>query len=342
MGLFGMAGKDIGVDLGTANVLVTIKGKGIVLREPSVVAVNKLNGEIVATGQDAKEMLGRTPENIKAIKPMMNGAIADLNATSMMIKNMMHKVSKEYNVGKPRFVVGVPSGITEVEERAVEEAFFQCGAREINLISEPVASAIGAGLNIFSTSGKMIVDIGGGTTEVAVISYGEIVSSTSIKVAGNAIDKAIADYLKRTQKFNIGLSTAEYLKIQIGCAKPLVADITEEIKGSNTETGLPMSLVISSKQINEAIQDCINEIVEAVINTLAVTPPDLVSDIMENGIYLAGGGALIKNIDNLIAEKTGVQTFIADEPLDCVAIGTGKSLENIQKYRKVFLNNKSR
>ena len=332
MGLFGMAGKDIGVDLGTANVLVTIKGKGIVLREPSVVAVNKLNGEIVATGQDAKEMLGRTPENIKAIKPMMNGAIADLNATSMMIKNMMHKVSKEYNVGKPRFVVGVPSGITEVEERAVEEAFFQCGAREINLISEPVASAIGAGLNIFSTSGKMIVDIGGGTTEVAVISYGEIVSSTSIKVAGNAIDKAIVDYLKRTQKFNIGLSTAEYLKIQIGCAKPLVADITEEIKGSNTETGLPMSLVISSKQINEAIQDCINEIVEAVINTLAVTPPDLVSDIMENGIYLAGGGALIRNIDNLIAEKTGVQ----------VAIGTGKSLENIQKYRKVFLNNKSR
>ena len=299
-------------------------------------------------------MLGRTPENIKAIKPMMNGAIADLNATSMMIKNMMHKVSKEYNVGKPRFVVGVPSGITEVEERAVEEAFteveeraveeafFQCGAREINLISEPVASAIGAGLNIFSTSGKMIVDIGGGTTEVAVISYGEIVSSTSIKVAGNAIDKAIVDYLKRTQKFNIGLSTAEYLKIQIGCAKPLVADITEEIKGSNTETGLPMSLVISSKQINEAIQDCINEIVEAVINTLAVTPPDLVSDIMENGIYLAGGGALIRNIDNLIAEKTGVQTFIADEPLDCVAIGTGKSLENIQKYRKVFLNNKSR
>lgn len=342
MGLFGMAGKDIGVDLGTANVLVTIKGKGIVLRESSVVAVNSINGDIVATGQDAKEMLGRTPQNIKAIRPMMNGAIADLNATSMMIKNMMNKVSKEYNIGKPRFVVGVPSGITEVEERAVEEAFFQCGAREINLISEPIASAIGAGLNIFSTSGKMIVDIGGGTTEVAVISYGEIVSSTSIKVAGNAIDKAIADYLKRTQKFNIGLSTAEYLKIQIGCAKPLVTDITEEIKGSNTETGLPMSLFVSSKQINEAIQDSINEIVETVINTIAVTPPDLVSDIMGNGIYLAGGGALIRNIDNLIAEKTGVQTFIADEPLDCVAIGTGKSLENIQKYRSVFLNNKSR
>ena len=342
MGLFGMTGKDIGVDLGTANVLVTIKGKGIVLREPSVVAVNKINGDIVATGQEAKEMLGRTPENIKAIRPMMNGAIADLNATSMMIKNMMHKVSKEYNVGKPRFVVGVPSGITEVEERAVEEAFFQCGAREINLISEPIASAIGAGLNIFSTSGKMIVDIGGGTTEVAVISYGEIVSSTSIKVAGNAIDKAIADYLKKIQKFNIGLSTAEYLKIQIGCAKPLVTDLTEEIKGSNTETGLPMSMVISSKQINEAIQDSINEIVEAVVNTLAVTPPDLVSDIMGSGIYLAGGGALIRNIDSLIAERTGVQTFIADEPLDCVAIGTGKSLENIQKYRRVFLNNKNR
>jgi len=342
MGLFGMTGKDIGVDLGTANVLVIIKGKGIVLREPSVVAVNKLNGEIVATGQEAKEMLGRTPKNIKAIRPMLNGAIADLNATSMMIKNMMNKVNKEYYIGKPRFVVGVPSGITEVEERAVEEAFFQCGAREINLISEPIASAIGAGLNIFSTSGKMIVDIGGGTTEVAVISYGEIVSSTSIKVAGNAMDKAIVDYLKLDQKFNIGLSTAEYLKIQIGCAKPLVSDITEEIKGSNTETGLPMSLVISSKQINEAIKDNINEIVEAVINTLAVTPPDLVSDIMENGIYLAGGGALIKNIDSLISEKTGVQTFIADEPLDCVAIGTGKSLENIQKYRKTFLNNKSR
>lgn len=340
MGLFGMAGKDIGVDLGTANVLVTIKGKGIVLREPSVVAVNKAKGEIVATGKEAKEMLGRTPENIETIRPMMDGAIANLNATSMMIKNMMAKIGKEYNVGKPRFVVGVPSGITEVEERAVEEAFFQCGAREINLISEPIASAIGAGLNIFSTNGKMIVDIGGGTTEVAVISYGEIVSSTSIKVAGNAIDKSIADYLKITQKFNIGLSTAEYLKIQIGCAKPLVTDLTENVSGSNTETGMPMSLTVSSKQINEAMQDCVDEIVEAVIDTLAVTPPDLVADIMENGIYLAGGGALIRNMDNLLAEKIGVQTFIADEPLDCVAIGTGKSLENIQKYRRAFMNNK--
>lgn len=333
-----MTGKDIGVDLGTANVLVTIKGKGIVLREPSVVAVNKINGDIVATGQEAKEMLGRTPENIKAIRPMMNGAIADLNATSMMIKNMMHKVSKEYNVGKPRFVVGVPSGITEVEERAVEEAFFQCGAREINLISEPIASAIGAGLNIFSTSGKMIVDIGGGTTEVAVISYGEIVSSTSIKVAGNAIDQSIVDYLKITQKVSIGLSTAEFLKIQIGCAETLVTDISEEIKGVNTENGLPVSLTVTSKQMQEAMQECIENIVNAIINTLAVTPPDLVADVMENGIYLAGGGALIKSLDNLISEKTGIQTFIADEPLDCVAIGTGKALENIQKYRKVFLN----
>lgn len=342
MSLFGMTGKDIGVDLGTANVLVTIKGKGIVLREPSVVAFDTSKGEIVATGKEAKEMLGRTPQNIKAIRPMMDGAIADLNATSMMIKNMMAKVSKEYNVGKPRFVVGVPSGITEVEERAVEEAFFQCGAREINLISEPIASAIGAGLNIFLCNGSMIVDIGGGTTEVAVISYGEIVSSTSIKVAGNAIDRAIADYLKLEQKVAIGLSTAEYLKIQIGCAQPLVSDLTEEIRGVNTENSLPIAYTVSSKQMYAAMKEKIDEIVEAVINTLAKTPPDLVADVMENGIYLAGGGALIKNLDNLIAEKTGIQTFIADEPLDCVAIGTGKALENLPKYKNVFLNNRNK
>lgn len=338
MSIFGITGKDIGVDLGTANVLVTIKGKGIVLREPSVVAFDTSKGEIVSTGKEAKEMLGRTPKNIEAIRPMKDGAIADLNATSMMIKNMMAKVSKEYNVGKPRFVVGVPSGITEVGERAVEEAFFQCGAREINLISEPVASAIGAGLNILDCNGNMIVDIGGGTTEVAVISYGEIVSSTSIKVAGNAIDSAIAEYLKQTQKISIGLSTAEFLKIQIGCAEPLVSDLTEEIKGVNAENGLPDSYTISSKQMYEAMKDTIDEIINSVISTLAVTPPDLVSDVMENGIYLAGGGALIKNLDNLIAEKTGIQTFIADEPLDCVAIGAGKALEDLPKYKKVFLN----
>lgn len=334
-----MNSRDLGVDLGTANILITLKGKGIVLREEAVVAVNKVTNEIVATGSEAKEMLGRTPENIKAIRPMKDGAIADLNATSLMLKNMIRKVCKEYNTGKPRVVVGIPTGITEVERRAVEETFFQCGAKEVNLIEEPIAAAIGAGLDILEPKGNMVVDIGGGTTETCVISCGKKVSFKSIKVAGDAIDSEIVDYLKRNYNITISLSTAENLKIGIGSAEPQVTELTQKIRGRNIENQMPVNFEISSKQIEKAMKKPIDEIIEAIAETISNTPPELVSDIMENGIYLAGGGALIKNLDNLIATKIGVQTFIADTPLDCVAIGACKTLEELEKYKSVFIKN---
>lgn len=342
MGLLDFGGKDVGIDLGTANILVTLKGKGIVSREPSVVAINIVNSEIVATGKDAKEMLGRTPENIKAIKPMKDGAIADFTAIGMLLKNIIKNVGKTYNTGKPRIVVGVPSGISEVEERAVEEAFFQCGAREVYLVDEPMASAIGAGLNVIEPNGKMIVDVGGGTTEVAVISLGGIVASESIKTAGNAIDEAIIAYLKRTNGIVISNETAENLKMDLGSAETLVAELTKEVRGRDVDSGILKNVKISSKQIENAMSRSIEEIIDAIISTLSNTPPELVTDIMENGIYLAGGGALIKNLDNYIAQRTGVQTYIAETPLDCVAIGTEKILSDIDKYKTVFLSRKSR
>ena len=340
MKLLDFSSKDIGIDLGTANILITLKGKGIVLREPSVVAIDQVTSEIVATGKEAKEMLGRTPENIRAVRPMKDGVIADFTATGLMLKNMLRKVCQKYNVGKPRIVVGVPSGITEVEERAVQEAFLQAGAKEVYLLDEPMASAIGAGINVLEPNGKLIIDIGGGTKEVAVISLGGIVCSTSIKVAGNAIDEAIVDYLKKHENIVIGLAQSENLKIELGCAMPLVSEITKEIRGRDIDVGLPKNINISSKEIELAMQRPINEIIEAVINTLSVTPPELASDIMQNGIYLAGGGALIRNLDNLIAQRTGIKTYIADSPLECVAIGAGKTLENFEKMRPVIVNRK--
>lgn len=340
MKLLDFSSKDIGIDLGTANILITLKGKGIVLREPSVVAIDQVTSEIVATGKEAKEMLGRTPENIRAVRPMKDGVIADFTATGLMLKNMLRKVCQKYNVGKPRIVVGVPSGITEVEERAVQEAFLQAGAKEVYLLDEPMASAIGAGINVLEPNGKLIIDIGGGTTEVAVISLEGIVCSTSIKVAGNAIDEAIVDYLKKHENIVIGLAQSENLKIELGCAMPLVSEITKEIRGRDIDVGLPKNINISSKEIELAMQRPINEIIEAVINTLSVTPPELASDIMQNGIYLAGGGALIRNLDNLIAQRTGIKTYIADSPLECVAIGAGKTLENFEKMRPVIVNRK--
>lgn len=340
MKLLDFSSKDIGIDLGTANILITLKGKGIVLREPSVVAIDQVTSEIVATGKEAKEMLGRTPENIRAVRPMKDGVIADFTATGLMLKNMLRKVCQKYNVGKPRIVVGVPSGITEVEERAVQEAFLQAGAKEVYLLDEPMASAIGAGINVLEPNGKLIIDIGGGTTEVAVISLGGIVCSTSIKVAGNAIDEAIVDYLKKHENIVIGLAQSENLKIELGSAMPLVSEITKEIRGRDIDVGLPKNINISSKEIELAMQRPINEIIEAVINTLSVTPPELASDIMQNGIYLAGGGALIRNLDNLIAQRTGIKTYIADSPLECVAIGAGKTLENFEKMRPVIVNRK--
>lgn len=342
MSFVDLSSKDFGVDLGTANILVTLKGKGIVLREPAVVAVNNETNEIVATGKEAKEMLGRTPENIRAIKPLKDGVIADLTATELMIKNMIKKVCKKYNTGKPKVVVGVPSGITEVEQRAVEETFFQCGAREVNLIYEPMAAAIGAGLNILEPNGKMIIDIGGGTTDIAVVSYGGVIASNSIKIGGNVIDQEIVNYLKNTQGISIGLTTAESLKISIGCAEQLVSELTMEVRGRSIDSGLPKNITISSKQIVNAMERPIEEIIEAIISTLAETPPEIVADIIENGIYLAGGGALIRSLDNVIAQRTGVTTYIAETPLDCVAIGTGKTLEDLPKYKRVFIEKSGR
>lgn len=342
MKLLDFSTKDIGVDLGTANILVTLKGKGIVLREPSVVAIDQVTSEIMSTGKEAKEMLGRTPENIKAVRPMKDGVIADFTATQLMLKNMITKVCKKYNTGKPKIVVGVPSGISEVEEKAVEEAFFQCGAREVYLIDEPMASAIGAGLNVLEPNGKIIVDIGGGTTEVAVISLGGIVASTSIKTAGNAIDESIVNHLKKTQNISIGQAAAETLKIELGCAEPLVTEIEKEIRGRDIDVGLPRNVTITSKIIEKAMEKPIEEIVEAIINTISNTPPELVSDIIENGIYLAGGGATIRSLDNLVAQRIGVKTYIADTPLDCVAIGTGKVLENMEKYKRVLMQRKKK
>ena len=340
--LFDFNSKDIGMDLGTANILIALKGKGIVLREPSVVALDRVTGEIVATGKEARDMLGRTPENIKAVRPMQDGVIADFTATGLMLKNMLKKVCQKYNAGKPRVVVGVPSGITEVEKRAIEEAFLQANAKEVYLIQEPMAAAIGAGLNVKEPVGNMIIDIGGGTTEVAVISLGGVVASTSIRVAGNEIDESIVEYLKKKKGIAIGLSAAEGLKIELGCALPLVSEMTKEIRGRDLETGLPKNVLVSSKDIEEAMKKPINEIIEAIISTLSVTPPELASDIIQNGIYLAGGGAQIRNLDILISQKTGVQTYVADTPLECVAIGAGKVLENIDNLKGVLINTEKR
>lgn len=342
MKLWDFSSKDIGIDLGTTNILMTLKGKGIVLREPAVVALDQGTKEIVATGKEAKEMLGRTPENIRAIMPMSEGVIADLTATSLMLKNMMRKICRKYNTGKPRVVVSVPFEISEVEERAVEETFLQSGAREVYLVDEPISAAIGAGLNVIEPEGKMVLDIGGGTSEAAIISYNGIVTSNSVKIAGNVIDNEIVEYLKNQLNIVIGLATAENLKIELGSAEPLVTEITKEVRGRDVEDGLPRNITISSKQVENAMKKPVAEIVETVITTLSQMPPELAGDIIKNGIYLTGGGALIKNLDNVIASKTGIKVYIADTPLDCVALGTGKILDNIDKYKEVLLNHKNK
>ena len=334
--------KDVGIDLGTANILVTLKGKGIILKEPSVVAINRKTGNIMATGTEAKEMLGRTPEQIKAVRPLKDGVIADFTATQLMLKNIIGKVARRYNIGRPRVVVGVPSGITEVEERAVEESVLQAGAKEVYLIEEPMAAAIGASLDVGEPSGNIIVDIGGGTTEVAVISLGGIVVSHSLRVAGDELDEEIVNYVKKEMNLAIGETTAEQIKMQIGCAMPLMTESTVEVRGRDLNNGLPRTVTVTSTQIEEAIKESINKIVEIVKLTLEKTPPELASDIMEKGIVLAGGGALIKNLDKLISQETGMPVYVAEQPLDCVVRGTGKTLQDIEKLRTVLKNARKR
>lgn len=339
---FNLNSKDIGIDLGTANLLVTLKGKGIVLKEPSVVAIDRKTGNILATGYEAKEMLGRTPDEIKALRPMKDGVIADFTGTQLMLRNILTKVCQRYNIGKPRVVVGVPSGITEVEERAVEEAVLYAGAKEVYLIEEPMAAAIGANMDVAEPNGNIVVDIGGGTTEVAVISLGGIVVSNSIRVAGDELDEDIVNYVKREMNLAIGETTAEDIKIEIGCALPLMTDLSKQIKGRDLATGLPKTVYITSSQVQEAMQESISKIVDIVKMTLEKTPPELASDIMEKGIILAGGGALIKNLDKLLSQKTGMPVLIADNALDCVAKGAGKTLEELEKLKTVLINSRKK
>ena len=340
MKLFNLTSKDIGIDLGTANILVTIKGRGIVLKEPSVVAIDTKSGNIIATGEEAKDMLGRTPETIKAVRPLKDGVIADFTATQLMLKNIIQKVSNKYNIGRPRVVVGVPSGITEVEERAVEESVLQAGAREVYLIEEPMAAAIGAGLDVGEPSGNMVIDIGGGTTEVAVISLGGIVLSHSIRIAGDELDEDIINYIKREENLIIGQTQAEQVKIQIGSAMPLMTYVSMELKGRDLATGLPKTIVINSKQILDAMAESIEKIVEVVKITLEQTPPELAADIMQKGIVLTGGGTLIKYLDKLIIQETGMPVYPTEEPLEAVVRGTEKVLENIEKLKSVLMNSK--
>ena len=342
MKLFSIKSKDIGIDLGTANTLVSLKDKGIVLREPSVVAIDKKTNKILATGNEAKDMLGRTPDEILAIRPMKDGVIADFTATQLMLKNLIGKVCQRYNVIRPRVVVGIPSGITEVEERAVEESVLQAGAREVYLIEEPMAAAIGANLDVAEPTGNIIVDIGGGTTEVAVISLGGIVVSNSIRVAGDELDEDIVNYIKREQNLAIGETTAEQIKMTIGCALPLMSDTPMEIKGRDLQTGLPRTITFYSSQAQEAMEESVYEIVESVKQTLEKTPPELASDIMEKGIVLAGGGALIQNLDKLLSIKTGMPVYIAENPLDCVVKGTEKTIEDLEKLKTVLINSRKR
>lgn len=342
MKLMGWNSKDIGVDLGTANIIITIKGKEIVLNEPSVVAIDKNNGTILATGAEAKEMLGRTPNDIAAIRPLKDGVIADFTATQLMLKSMLQRVCQRYNAGRPRVVVGVPSGITEVEERAVEESVMQAGAREVYIIEEPMAAAIGANLEVAEPNGNIIVDIGGGTTEVAVVSLGGIVTSNSLRVAGDELNEDIVNYVKREMNLAIGETTAEQVKINIGCAKPLLTEESMEIRGRHLATGLPETAIITSTQVQEAMNDSIEKIVDIIKQTLEKTPPELASDIMERGIVLTGGGALIRNFDSLLAEKTEMPVYVADHPLECVAKGAEKTLEDLEKLRTVLSSSRRR
>lgn len=336
-----MFGKDMGIDLGTANTLVYVRGKGIVVNEPSVVAVNTNTNEVLAVGNEAKEMIGRTPGNIVAIRPVKDGVIADFAITQAMLRYFIDKAyTRSFFGPKPRVIVCVPSGVTEVEKRAVIEATIAAGARdrEAYLIEEPMAASIGAGLPIEEPTGSMIVDIGGGTSEVAVISLGGIVTSTSLRIGGDELDSCIAAYIKKEYNLAIGDRTAEEIKLTIGSAYP--KDVLEEmdIRGRDLLTGLPKTVTITSDEMQKAIYDPIHEIIDTIRQTLESTPPELAADVMETGITLTGGGALLSGLDRLITEETGMPVNIADNPLNCVVKGTGMVLENIDKLKGVLIS----
>jgi rod shape-determining protein MreB len=324
---------DVGIDLGTATILVYIKGKGIVLKEPSVVAIDQYTNSFLAVGEEARRMIGRTPGNIVAIRPLKDGVISDYDVTQRMLKFFIKKAIGKMFL-KPRIIICVPSGVTEVEKRAVLEASAEAGASKTYLIEEPVAAAIGAGLDITQPSGNMVVDIGGGTTDVAVISLGGIVESKSIKTAGDECDEAIVKYIRKKFNMMIGDMTAEELKKQIGCAYPYDKEKFAEVKGRNLINGLPLTVKISSNDMLEALKEPVREIIDAVHYVLERTPPELAADISNFGIYMTGGGSLLNGLDKLIEEETGIKTKVAENPVECVAIGTGKSLESLNLLEK--------
>lgn len=337
-----MFSKDLGIDLGTANTLVHMKGKGIVVREPSVVAMDIERNEPLAVGDRAKEMIGRTPGNIVAIRPLKDGVISDFNVTQKMLKYFINRaLGSRFQFARPRVVICVPSGVTAVEERAVKEAALAAGAKDPIIMEEPMAAAIGAGLPVSEPTGNMIVDIGGGTTEVAVLSMGGIVTAGSIRVAGDEMDEAIIAYIKKTYNLSIGYQTAENIKKEIGAAYLPTKGSGYTVKGRDLLTGLPKIVEVSSEEIVDALSEPVSAIVEAVKSCLEKTPPELAADIMDRGIIMAGGGSLLKNLDRLIAYKTGIPVHMAEDPLSCVALGTGMVLENDDILRKLAALQKS-
>jgi rod shape-determining protein MreB len=335
--LFSMFSSDLAIDLGTANTLVYAKGKGIVVNEPSIVAINKNTGEVEAVGKEAKEMLGRTPGNIVAIKPMKDGVIADFKVTEKMLNYFIQKAHNRKMLVHPRIVIGVPSEITQVEKRAVMDSAYRAKASEVHLVEQAMVAAIGAGLPITEPSGNMVVDIGGGTTDIAVISLSGIVYSRSVRMAGNQMDEAIMNYLKRKYNLLIGERTAENIKLEIGSAYPLDKPLTMEIKGRNLIEGVPKTITIDDSEIREALSECISTVMNAIRVALERTPPELSADISDRGIVLTGGGALLKNLDKRIREETGLPVSIADDPLASVVLGTGKMLSDFKLLRKISI-----
>ncbi len=329
---------EVGIDLGTANVLVYIKGKGIILQEPSVVALNRDTDEILAVGEDARQMLGRTPANIVAVRPLRDGVISDYDITERMLKYFIRKACGGSKFFKPRIMVCVPSGVTEVEKRAVKEAAVQAGGKSVYLMEEPVAAAIGAGIDITKPDGVMVIDIGGGTTDIAVIALGGIVTSTSVKIAGDKFDESIVKYMRKEHKLYIGERTAEEMKMQIGTAYPRDEVATMECRGRDLVTGLPKSVEVTSAEMLEALEEPLTTISEAVHSVLERTPPELAADISNKGILITGGGALLYGIDKRIQKRTGIDVYIAEDPMACVAKGTGLALESIDALENSSLN----
>lgn len=339
--LFSFA-KDIGIDLGTANTLVFMKGRGIILREPSVVALDTRKDEVLYVGAEAKEVIGRTPGSIVAMRPLKDGVIADFDVTANMLQRFIKKVCGTSPFARPNIVICIPSGVTEVERRAVRSAAVAAGGRRVSIIEEPMAAAIGAGLPVAEATGSMVVDIGGGTSEVAVISLGGIVTSRSVRVAGDAFDTAIIQYIRRKHNLLIGDRTAEDIKMKIGSAYPYEDEQPIDVRGRNLVDGLPKNISIEPYEIREALADSIASVIDAIKTTLEKTPPELSADIIDHGIMLTGGGALLRGLDRLITEETGIDVHIAEEPLDCVALGTGKVLENIDRLRDVLAEDAGR